>query len=319
MVLTAAVANVSRQWPDYRVSGITLPAREGMPLEVNVRIDSEHSLRAFVDARSGEVLGTYRLEWMAWISSLHHRLLFPDDIARIGQQTIGWFGIVLFLVSLSGLSIWGLRGARWARIFGGRRGTVRRFTTFDLHRSVGIIGNVLLLFVALTGIVVVFPRTSAMLMGGGGEAPPVPRPAASSRVTLNLEKYVEAARNAVPDCQVRRLVLPAGASRALTVYVHTRGDLRPGGSTRVFLDPATGGILGIDRPSDWPLARQIVQAATPIHFVQWGGVGVQMLFFIVGLMPTVLFVSGIVMWWTPMRARRKAGRRVIRETNALPV
>ena len=143
MILTAAAANVSRQWPDYRISGITLPEREGAPLEVTVRIDGEHSLRAFVDARSGEVLGTYRLGWMAWISSLHHRLLLPDDIARTGQQTIGWFGIVLFLVSLSGLSIWVLRGARWARIFGARRGIVRRFTAFDLHRTVGVLGNFL--------------------------------------------------------------------------------------------------------------------------------------------------------------------------------
>jgi uncharacterized iron-regulated membrane protein len=107
---------------------------------------------------------------------------------------------------------------------------------------------------------------------------------------------------------VTQLRLSRAPDRPVTARLRTPGDLRRDGSTRVNLDPATAGVLSLDRPEDWPLSKAIVQAATPLHYGEWGGLAPRIFWFLVGLLPPALFVTGIMMWWAPYAARRKAVR-----------
>lgn len=314
-VLTAAARNVARQWPDYKISGVSLPTRAGAPLEYTLRIDSENVLRVFADARSGEVLGTFTLPWLIWISDLHHHFLLPPDISRLGQQIVGWIGILLFVASMSGLLIWSLRAAPWALLFGTRRARPWRFTAAGLHRSIGVIGNLLLLFVTVSGIVVVFPKTTLRVLGVPSEvASPLPPRAGEMQsgpvLHAALEEYVVAARGAVPLGQVRRLTIPTLPGRAVTATVWTPGDLRPKGSTRVSFEAGSTRVHAVIRPEDSPFAKRLVQAASPLHYAQWGGTAVEILLFVAGLIPAILFVSGVMMWWSPIRVRRKTAARI---------
>jgi uncharacterized iron-regulated membrane protein len=302
-VLTEAAVNVSRQWPQARIGSISFPTQSGAPIEFGLRTSDGGELRAFVDARSGEVLGTFTLPWLDWLTDLHHHV----QIESVGKKIVGFIGIFLVLSSLTGLLTWAFRAARWTRLLGTHRGSTWQFTKYDLHRSIGVMGNALLLFVAGTGVIIAFPQTITVLLGGPvvAAAPYVFHPG-EGRMTL--EEYVSAAQRALPGGAVRQLRIPPGADRPVTTRMWVPGDLRQRGSARVSLEPGTAQVLAVDEPADWPLSKTIVQAASPLHYGEWGGMAIRVLWALIGVIPAVLFVSGVMMWWAPFEARRRAAR-----------
>lgn len=297
-VLTEAANNIARQWPGATIASVTMPDQRGL-VEFGLRDANGEELHVFTDARSGEVLGTFSLPWLEWLADLHHHIL----VESIGKKVVGFIGVFLVLSSLTGAVMWLRRSNRW-RLFGTRRG---KYTEFDLHRSVGVIANIVILFIAATGVAIAFPQTITQWLGG----PPPSRAvvvAENPAAHTTLESYVAAAERAVPGAAVRQLRLPRAPDRPVTARMRTPEDLRQDGSTRVSLEPGTARILSLDKPEDWPVSKAIVQAATPLHYGEWGGLGPRILWFLAGLLPPALFVTGIMMWWTPYGARRKAAR-----------
>jgi uncharacterized iron-regulated membrane protein len=96
--------------------------------------------------------------------------------------------------------------------------------------------------------------------------------------------------------------------RPVTALMWLHGDLRQRGSARVSRESGTA-VFSADHPADWPHSKLIVQAASPLHYGEWGGPVIRILRALIGLMPAVLFVSGVMMWWGPYRARRRATQK----------
>jgi uncharacterized iron-regulated membrane protein len=57
----------------------------------------------------------------------------------------------------------------------------------------------------------------------------------------------------------------------------------------------------LHRPGEWVLLELI-----QLHFGRFGGLGVRFLWVALGLLPTVLFATGFVLWWTRVARRRLA-------------
>jgi uncharacterized iron-regulated membrane protein len=182
-----------------------------------------------------------------------------------------------------------------------------------------VIGNILLLFVSATGIIIAFPQTVEWLLGAPAYAARARSPH-TGRLLENppgraaIEDYVAAAKNAVPGGTVKQLRFPAAPDRPVTARLWMPGDLRQQGSIRVSFEPGTARVLAVDKPDQWPLPHRIVPAATALHYGEWGGMSVRILWFFIGLMPAVLFASGVMMWWGPFRARPKASRVAVART-----
>jgi uncharacterized iron-regulated membrane protein len=75
------------------------------------------------------------------------------------------------------------------------------------------------------------------------------------------------------------------------------GDLHPNGMSYVYLDPYTAAVLRVDRSDAAPPGQWLMNLRYPVHIGHWGGLVTQCLHFIVGFMPSVLFVTGCRMWW----------------------
>jgi uncharacterized iron-regulated membrane protein len=301
-LLTEAGINIVRKWPGARIVEVFLPSEPGSPVEFGVRVGSD-DLHVFVDARSGEVLGTFALPWMESLTDLHHHVL----IESVGKRIVGFIGIFLMLSSLTGLVIWLRRFNRWKllRISGG---ALWRGTKFDLHRSLGVLGNGLLLFVAVTGVIMAFPQTVTRLLGGAVAAKTSPSRPGRHAGNATFEEYRAAAERALPGAAVTQLRLPRTANGAVVARLRMPGDLRLDGSARVSLESGTARVISIDQPGTWAPARSIVEAATPLHYAEWGGLTLRLAWFFIGLLPPVLFISGLMMWCAPIRAKRKARR-----------
>jgi uncharacterized iron-regulated membrane protein len=299
-ILTAASQSIATRWPGSQIASVGFPVRSGQPIEFGIRTADDGELRVFADAWSGEVLGTFSLPWLEWTTELHHHLLVQGP----GKKIVGFIGVFLVFSSLTGLWIWARRANPWRLI------RARKLTSFDLHRSVGVIGNLLLLFVAVTGVVISFPQTITQLLGGPPAADRLrTRGQAKNPVArATLDDYVSAAKRAVPGGEIVRLRLPSGPSRQVMARLRMAGDLSQEGSTRITFESGTTHVLALDRPEEWAFSKEIVRAALPLHHAEWGGFPLRLFWCLIGLMPPALFVSGVMMWWTPFGARRKAAR-----------
>jgi uncharacterized iron-regulated membrane protein len=59
----------------------------------------------------------------------------------------------------------------------------------------------------------------------------------------------------------------------------------------------------LERPGEWVLIELV-----KLHFGRFGGLGVRFLWVVLGLVPTVLFATGVVLWWTRVVRRRTLRR-----------
>ena len=74
---------------------------------------------------------------------------------------------------------------------------------------------------------------------------------------------------------------------------------------------ATGAVIQVDRIVDRPFGAQFLAALAPIHYGQFGGLAIKIAWFLLGLAPALLFITGLIYWWRPVK--RKSSERTLEE------
>jgi uncharacterized iron-regulated membrane protein len=230
---------------------------------------------------------------------LHGSLLIPG----VGRKVVGWLGWAMFLSAATGLWLWWpragfLKGLRW------RRGASQ---LFNLHHTVGFWLCLPLAALSLTGVYISFPQTARTLFGvaeaaprptGPGRADPRFAPPLAQPQTT-AESAVAAALAAVPGARVTTLNTPTVGDRpAWRIELAGGRQVRVDDATgKAKLGPArTAGEGGRDPLSAW--MRKVHDGGdTPLLW--------RLVITLAGLAPTVLGLSGLVMWLR-RRARRRA-------------
>ena len=289
---------------------LRMPEDQGAPVVVS----STTGLTAWVDPTSGKVLdvGNPRTELRAVAHQFHENLF----MARTGRRIVGWIGVALFLTSVTGLITWWprnnavLRGLRWQR---------SPLVWSNIHHLVGFWSSVFLAILSLTGVALAFPELLRPTGGapGRGErfeggpparfsfAPPVASP------HLSADQAVSSAEKAT------------GASDFESLRLPTQGDpprwqvvvLGQTGPTFVSVDDQTGqastlagrggrgGFRGGERRGEGgggrPPAMRVIRL---LHAGNDAPMIWRVVLFIVGLVPTIMGLTGLVIW---LRTRRR--------------
>ncbi len=192
-----------------------------------------------------------------------------------------------------------------------RWGRGARAWAADVHHLVGVASLLVNLVLAATGLVILWP----IVFPGAEPATPVePGPPAA---VGSVDAAVARAREALPDLVVRGVMLPRAAGDALEVY----GGLqhRPlwgATSSAVELEPAS---LEVRRVRDIREARwteQVAAVAMPLHFGDWGGLLVRLVYAVLGLAPGLLSLTGALLWWKKRRRTAPLPQKIIRTSRA---
>ena len=287
--------------PDARVRQVRFPAAAGEPFVVQVDSAGKRE-RLVCDAATGRVLGTLNAGFTDWMVDLHRNLL----AGKTGRKAVGGFGIVLFTLAATGMLLWLLGARKWRAWVSVRpQGSSRRFH-FELHRATGLWSYGLLTVVAFTGIGLSYPDTfrNALQQRTGGPAPrKAPRSAESGNWTLRtLDQYIRAGKDAMPDGVPTELRLPEAKAAPVDLRLRRPGDLSLSGN-HVYLEPSSGKVLAISREADLPFGARIFAAFSPIHYGEFGGLPIKVLWSLLGLVPSVLFVTGLLTWRRPSRRK----------------
>lgn len=278
-------------------------------------VREDFSRTAFVDPYTGEVravLDTFG-EWLpvrAWIDELHRTLLLGDVGRVYSELAASW----LWVLALSGLSLWAVRRRRDRRV---RRTLLPESSAApgqrlrSWHGAVGVWTTVGLLFLSATGLTwsqfagenVSTLRTALSWttpevthdLAAGSSAPAATGQGAASPADLGATagRVLAGARSAGLGDPVA--LTPADPGQAWVVNQVKRSW--PVKQDSVSVDPATGQVLDTVRFTDWPIAAKFANWGIDAHMgLLFGWVSqVFLAALAVGLL--CMIVWGCRMWW----------------------
>ena len=262
---------------------------------------------AAVDPYSGAVVRQGGL--MTWpfefFLELHEHFLAGET----GEWIIGFEGIALLFMGISGLVVWFPGRARLASGFTVVRG--RSAATFwrSLHRSAGGAIAVVLLFSATTGTLMVFKDAFREVLRLGGEV--VAKPTAKvekrpGKSLVSIDDIIAKARMRHGATDVRELRFTDGEGRGVHVYLVAEASSRPLATKQIAYDRYSGDELGNYIAGQNPAGNEIVDWLFPLHSGAAIGGLLRVITFLGGLGLIVLSGTGLWLWWKPRLTRRKA-------------
>lgn len=320
--LAKAAEAVAKDPADLRVTGVRYPD-EGWPVRVVTRAaNSEPGKRprfvtVFLDPPTGNVLDVMEFgsSFIGFLHVFHENLMIPQ---YSGRQIVGWAGVGMLILSLTGIWIWWprnggfLQGLRWTRS--------PRFT-FNLHSMLGFWISIPLAVVSLTGIYLSFPQTARELMSSVATVTPNARGGFGGDVirqtALTSDRALEIARQAEPNAKPVVLFLPTQQRGEGNRGAEGGRPQGPGPSWRVQLSRVdsndTVTVMVDDRsgraaPTIVPKSGD--RAASWIRWIHEGshsGPVWAVIVFLTGVFPTIFAVTGIIMW-----LRKRAGKKALK-------
>jgi len=313
--LDALAAAANAAWPAKRLTRLVFPESEREALQVVLQTPGARDLKSaelvgvYVNPYDGTVLGSIERtrSWVWWVQDLHYAWFSGVP----GLTVNGVFAAMLLALALTGPVLW------WpgrGRLSGGlrirRRPTAARWR--DLHAVVGLVASLALALVALTALYYAFrgPATALVTLATGDA--PLSRPAvAESDGTLaSLESIHAAAVLALPPGAVVDELRPGRPGSAASVSFRLTGD-DVVGRHRAWFDPVTATTLRVDLHDRLAPGQRLLGNMAPWHFGTFGGGPTRALWFVLGLVPALMFGTGLWLW---MWQRRRAGARRVQES-----
>jgi uncharacterized iron-regulated membrane protein len=246
---------------------------------------------------------------MTWIYDLHYTLLLD----RAGRYLLGACGVLLLLGVLSGLRLWWPRPGRWraALRLWPRSGSARG--VYDLHQAAAIHGLPLSLMLLVTGVALALPELVRPALAHFAPLHATPalasQPSRASRLTLDAA--VAIARREFPGAALAWVETPQGARGVFRVNLHQPGEpSRRFPRTNVWLDQYSGRVLARRDGLADSAPDRVLNWLHPLHNGEAFGAPGRVLVCVAGLLPAVLFVTGVLRWRQKAAARRRVnGRR----------
>ena len=176
----------------------------------------------------------------------------------------------------------------------------------DLHRLAGIWSLWFIALIALTSI-------WYFMESVGFDAPPQPKVepeevGAATAGPRDLAPAFEAAFNAYPELDVKRVILPGNESPVLQLQGDHEAILVRPRSNTVWVDPRTSEVLLTTDGRDLGLHQRIGEMADPLHFGTFGGYWTKIPWFLFGLAMTALSLSGAAIY--SLRIARERGSSI---------
>jgi len=211
--------------------------------------------------------------------------------------------LLLLLMCLTGLVIWWPGAMKWRRAFSVDFRKNWKRVIWELHSATGIWSALLIAMFAVTGVYFAFPqyfRTAVNWFLPMTSAPRVvSKPSEGLQRLPDIRRFITTAEAALPDAKVTRVSLPNTDNGPFTV-VMTRADAAEFENTNYvyfYFDQFTGELLHKwDRAGETP-GDVVMSWLAYLHVGSFGGVLIKAVWFLFGLTPPLLFLTGAVMWW----------------------
>ncbi|MBB5018424.1 putative iron-regulated membrane protein [Chitinivorax tropicus] len=271
--------------------------------------DHKQSVELYLDSRTAQPLVHHYEQdfvWLLW--KLHTDLL----VGLPGTLFLGLMGGLMLVAIVSGVVLYApfMRKLPFGTV---RRMRSRHIRWLDWHNLLGIVIALWLTVVGLTGVIntLVTPMSylwqqqelASMTAAYHGQAP-VAQP-------LSAQYAVEAATRLLPDKSVNSVYYPdpdEGSPHHFIVLMQGREAVSQYLLTPVLVDARTGQVTD-SRAMPWYL--QMLMLSKPLHFGDYGGMPLKVLWTLLDIACIVVLGSGLYLWWRKHRlVHTQAGQAI---------
>ena len=314
-VWDTSLTTVRRQWPDrngawrFEVTGKPgpIPARyqpphaghHGQRIMVWLAPDGARVLRE-------AVWGSYA---MTWIYDLHMQLA----AGPAWRDVVGWAGLIILVLLLTGLWAWWPKGS-WRKALRYKRGASSLRTLRDIHKLAGLASLPLLLMLVVTGVMLALPDQSNAVLSqvtGPVDETPSPQSAVKNRPPLSIGTALAIAHRAMPEGRLAWVEAPGQSGGTFMVRIQQPGD--PSNRfphSYVFVDQFSGAVVGLQDSQRASASTIVNNWLHPLHDASLGGIVLRFLVTVVGLVPPVLFATGLLRWRRRQKGEIRPNRRL---------
>jgi uncharacterized iron-regulated membrane protein len=248
-----------------------------------------------IDARNGEVLAQPDLYGgvMNFIETLHTDMF----LGFYGMFFLGLMGILLIIALVSGVFIYAphAKNAGFASV---RRGKRRYLSWLDAHNALGIITLVWFLVIGATGVINAWEdillkqwqNTQVAEILKPYQQLSRPDDIGSIQTALSIAEQTE------PNKKVLFIAFPGtdfSSPHHYGVYMHGTTAATERMYKPVFVDTQTDAVTA---SADMPWYLQALQLSRPLHFGDFAGLPMQILWAVLNLMTLIVLISGVYLW-----------------------
>ena len=291
---------------DYR-PGDTLVALFEMPgdyFAYRARKIDQYGRHYFlhIDQWSGEVTGTTSTLTVQRVLRDLHRYLFMPSV--IGLPLVTSLAFVLAFSLYTGLKTTRKWRQAATRI---RFNKKARVAVGDYHRAAGLWSAWFFVVIIVTGVWYLVEY--GVLVSGNSLAPGRPgidntSPAMHGKVLedADLGRWMDAAEQAYPGLTPNTVYFPQRPDSAVTIHGRANDVLVRDRANSVYLHPVDGSILEVRRSSESPWPTYLNDLADPLHFGDFAGLTIKLVWFVFGIAMSSLSLTGVWLTWKRVKS-----------------
>jgi uncharacterized iron-regulated membrane protein len=292
--LDTALVALQQAHPQARIDSMTLPGPQLPAFTAFARLADGERVKLAAHPETGASLGRVDSELGQFIRSLHVFLLFGP------RWIVGFLGLVMLASIVTGVLIHqkilkDLYTQRWTSSL--------RLMLSDAHKLIGVWALLFHVLIAFTGA---WLGLAPVVMNAArhlADAPPTaptevgqPTPPSAGAATLSLDVLRQRAETQLPGVAVQSVrLLKWDTPEAAAQFF---GPARRGGGLfgSLTLRVADGHELDRRDPADAGFWARVNGWMEPLHFGDFGGLTLKWLYFILGLSPALLSLTGTWLW-----------------------
>ncbi|MFD2892737.1 PepSY-associated TM helix domain-containing protein [Flavobacterium chuncheonense] len=285
MSLDKALALVQREFPmwDTRI----VHFKKGETILFNLRRPEERRF-VFVHPETGTLLGNIdaNTTFSKWVLKLHYSL----HAGLVGRIVVLITGILFFLSLLTGILLYRKVIVKTLLFkIKVKRSHKRNFYS-ALHRYVGVWALVMNLVLVITGLFLAYKVVQSGLQQ--------PKEPTTPLLQFSLDNALEKVQKELPDFSPTYIRLPNNNKADLIFNGVFENDPFYFSEyyNKIVLDAKSGAIKEIVRVTDTSLGNQLNSMVSPLHFGQYGGFWIKLLYCLAALSGPFLSISGYIIW-----------------------
>ncbi len=246
---------------------------------------------------------------MTWVYQLHLELLLDLQ----GRLILAVVALLLLISLISGIWLWWpQRWNKWPQALRWRRSSHPLRNNLQLHNLAALYTLPVTLGLLLTGLILEQPGWFDPLLKTISPASPQPAmiqtaaaDSAVSRQRASLQQVMATARAALPDGEIRWIYTPADANAAYMLRIYRPGDISHRfANHKVWVDQYSGQLLAVKTIVAHSHSERFMQWLHPLHNGEAFGLPGRIAVAVCGLLPLLLFITGLQRWRQKQRSQR---------------
>lgn len=174
--------------------------------------------------------------------------------------------------------------------------------SFQLHRIIGVWSLVFNLIIAVSGCYMLYHILTTALTTSK-EVKGMKKPV---ELNVSLDELLTVANTKLAGFVPYSITVPSDSVAPITITggVTDPNPLSSAYSSYITFNQHSGQVVKVFNISQQRFSAQLDKAMYPLHFGNYGGIFVKIVYSILGLTPSLLAITGFLLWWRKERKKQ---------------